>query len=128
MNNQKKLRLISGLLLVIGGVSFGIYQKNTHFDSLILINAGIIVLVVTLIRYLRYGKTVETDELSKKISYASLAASYQLILFLLIFAWWLVYWQIINIQLKDLLAILMFVMLLLPYLLRWVYSRKVESL
>jgi len=128
MDKRKKLRLVAGLLLVIGGIGFGIYQKNTRFDSLILIDAGIIVLVITLARYLRYGRTVETDELSKKISYISLAASYQLVLFLIILAWWLAYWHIINIQLKDLLAIFMFVMLFLPYLLKWIYSHKIESL
>jgi hypothetical protein len=128
MDNRKKLRLFIGLLLIIGGIGFGIFQKNTQLDSLILINVGIVVLVITLIRYLRYGKNIETDELSKKISYISLAASYQLILYLIILAWWLVYWQIINIQLKDLLAVFMFLMLFLPYLLKWIYSHKIESL
>jgi hypothetical protein len=79
--------------------------------SLMFINAGIIILVVSTFKYNKLGAGVEQDEMTREISSRSLSYSWLLTFATLNIIFWLDYSGIIVLEIQPLLGFLIFLMI-----------------
>lgn len=127
MTKRNFLTIVSGIILVLSGAIL-ITQNGNETGSLIVFNAGMVMIIGALVRHYRYGKNIERDELSNKLAYTSLAAAFQLSFFVILILWWLDYLQLIHLSTAQLLAVLAIGMGILPIITKLYYSRKIEKL
>jgi hypothetical protein len=100
--------VITGLLLMALGFT---YQAG-NLISLIFINAGIIILVVSTLKYNNLGARVKQDEMTRKISALSLSYSWLLTFATLNIIFWLDYANVLELEIQSLLGFLIFLMIL----------------
>lgn len=109
-------------------IFFGIAQKETGIDALFLFNMGICLIVFAMSRHLRYGKKVEQDELSKKIAYKSLAASFQFSLFGVLGLWWVDYFYPLAFSVSEALSLVGLSMAIISIVTRFYYAKKIDQI
>lgn len=127
MTKRNFLTIVSGIILVLCGAIL-ITQHGNETGSLIVFNAGMVMIIGALVRHYRYGTSIERDELSNKLAYTSLAASFQLSFFVILILWWLDYLKLIQLTTAQLLAIIAVGMGILPIITKIYYARKIEKL
>lgn len=128
MKKKNALTAILGAVLIASGLVMSVATRNPGPESMILINAGMAMAVMALVRHIRYGKGVEADEMTKRIAYISLAASFQITLFFLITFWWISYVFPGFFTTSQFAGIMFIEMIVANVLFRIYYSRRTERL
>lgn len=112
---------------IAGGIALLLGSFALRFDSFgftVMLVAGLSMLLSSFIRYKRYGNGPEQDERTKKISYAALAASFQITSMIIIVLWWINYFNPLKTTIGDLLIRLLLVMIFLTICFRFYYGKK----
>jgi hypothetical protein len=104
--------VITGLLLMALGFTYQALNLAGNLISLIFINAGIIILVVSTLKYNNLGARVKQDEMTRKISALSLSYSWLLTFATLNIIFWLDYANVLELEIQSLLGFLIFLMIL----------------
>jgi hypothetical protein len=103
--------MITGLLLMALGFIYQALNLAGNLISLIFINAGIIVLVISTLKYNRLGAGIDQDEMTRKISSRALSYSWLLTFTTLNIIFWLDYLKLFNLTVQSLLGFLIFLMI-----------------
>jgi fatty acid desaturase len=102
---------VTGLLLMALGFIYQTLNLAGNLISLMFINAGIIMLVISTLKYNKLGAGVEQDEMTRKISSQTLSYSWLLTFATLNIVFWLDYSDIIVLEIQPLLGFLIFLMI-----------------
>lgn len=103
--------MVTGLLLMALGFIYQTLNLAGNLISLMFINAGIIMLVISTLKYNKLGAGVEQDEMTRKISSQALSYSWLLTFATLNIVFWLDYSDIIVLEIQPLLGFLIFLMI-----------------
>jgi len=121
-------RVIIGSFCIAGSVLLGLFQRETGIDALVLFNAGVCLIVFAVSRHMKYGKSIETDELTKRMAYISLAASFQLTLFGVFGLWWVNYFYPFALSTNETLTLIVLFMAIVSIVTRMYYAKKIDRI
>lgn len=128
MKKYYKYKYIMWILFVIVGILQLILNKWDSQSAAMFINIWIIVLLITLIRHYRFWNKVIQDELSKKIAYTSLAASFQITLFAILVIWWIDYFYHLKLTLNQFISYLFLFMFFVAFVFKYYYTKRIDKL
>lgn len=124
MKKRNIIGLIMGACALLGGVTLNFGQQSDTIASITLVNAGLVMIIMSLVRHFRYKKGPEQDERTRKVAFTALAASFQLTIMGLMIFWWVDYFYPINLSLHDFIAIVFLYMAALVILMRFYYAKR----
>lgn len=129
MNRKKKyvVSIIAGLFLIVLGFLYQIFNIAGNVISLIFINAGIIVMVVAVMKYNKLGAGVVQDEMTRTVSAQSLAHSWIVTFVVMNMLFWIDYLQLVHMSSQVIFSILIFTMLISATLFKQLLYRKIKS-
>lgn len=110
MNKSTKIKIGMGVAMVVLAAVMAIFSGNPPESTLVLFNGGMILIFIPLFREVRYGRKIQQDEFSRRLSYTSLAAGYQISIMFLFLAWWVEELWRITIDLQQFIALTAIVM------------------
>lgn len=126
--NMKKIykyKLALGLVLLLMGI-FEPFQNIFRFSPFILIEMGIIVIIVTVVRHFRLGKQPVNDERTKKLSSYGVAYSWLLTIIAIALLVWVDLLELVVLSARDVLLILFLIMILSVNVFKWYFMRKAD--
>jgi hypothetical protein len=109
--NQKYwLMIIAGILLIGSGILYQLNDSADQMVSMIAISGGTVFIVVSVLRYNRYGAGIVQDERTRKIGAKALSYSWLLTFILINGLFWIDYLNIFDIGLRASLGLILFAM------------------
>lgn len=121
---QYAITIIAGLLLISFGISCQLAGFANEIISLIFANAGVIMVVVGVMRFNRHGGGLTKDERTRELGARALSYSWLITFVMLNVIFWIDYFKIIELTLSHGLGILLFIMVLSAGILQWIFKRK----
>ncbi len=113
MTKEKKytISVISGVLLLLFGSFYYFSGMASNLISLLFVNLGIILIVLTTLQFNKFGAGVKQDERTRKISTRGISYSWLTTFVFLNILFWVDVLKIINLELSQGISFVMFVMI-----------------
>ena len=111
-STQYTISIITGLLLLAFGIIDTITNLTSKVISLIFINAGIIIIVVGLIRINQLGNGLTHDERTRKLGARAVSFSWTITFVAVNLFYWINYFKVVDLNLSQVLGLLFFIMIL----------------
>jgi hypothetical protein len=114
MEKRRKyiLLMISGVILIVLGFLYQALELSGNVISLLFINAGIVMMVVAVLKYNKLGAGVDQDEMTRKMSSRGLSYSWLLTFVTINVLFWMDYVEVVRLSVPTVLGIVMFVMVI----------------
>lgn len=119
-----KISYTLSLIFIIAGIVLVAMFADYHQIGISLINIGSIILFVTFVRAKRYRNGPVKDERTIKIGAYGLSYSWLITFILISLLFWVEEYQLTQLTVKQVLAILMFTMLITARGIQWYLFRK----
>jgi predicted CDP-diglyceride synthetase/phosphatidate cytidylyltransferase len=116
--------IFSGLLLILLGIIYQITNLSNELISLIIINVGIILVVVSVLKFNNFGAGLKQDERTRKLSLKALSYSWLITFLTINIIFWINFFNIINFTFSNGIAILLFVMIFSATGLQFIYKKR----
>lgn len=124
MDNRYKYSLYAAIIAVVIGVLASILQVGNEDVSNILINIGVAIIVVLLVRLRRNGNLPEKDERTKKLGAYGLSYSWLTTFVALNLLFWIDRLQFIQLSVSGVIFILFVLMLMTAKGFQWYFLSK----
>ncbi|WP_370575939.1 hypothetical protein [Methanomethylovorans sp.] len=124
MDNRYKYSLYAAIIAVVIGVLASILQVGNEDVSNILINIGVAIIVVLLVRLRRNGNLPEKDERTKKLGAYGLSYSWFTTFVALNLLFWIDRLQFIQLNVSGVIFILFVLMLVTAKGFQWYFLSK----
>ncbi len=124
MDNRYKYSLYAAIIAVVIGVLASILQFGNEDISNILINIGVAIIVVLLVRLRRNGNLPEKDERTKKLGAYGLSYSWLTTFVALNLLFWIDRLQFIQLSVSGVIFILFVLMLVTAKGFQWYFLSK----
>ncbi len=124
MDNRYKYSLYAAIIAVVIGVLASILQVGNEDVSNILINIGVAIIVVLLVRLRRNGNLPEKDERTKKLGAYGLSYSWLTTFVALNLLFWIDRLQFIQLNVSGVIFILFVLMLVTAKGFQWYFLSK----
>jgi hypothetical protein len=126
VKKKNMISIAAGIAVVLLSFVLGFLQKNPPVYVGILFNCGIVLVVVGLLRHLRYGKGIEFDERTLFLAFKSQTIAFQLSVLALTCLWIVNYFYPIGISLTNFLALLVCTMCFLSVAINIFINQKAK--
>lgn len=127
MDNRYKYSLYAAIIAVMVGVIAGILQVGNEVVSNILINIGVAIIAVLLVRLRRIGNLPEKDERTKKLGAYGLSYSWLITFLALNLLFWIDRLQFIQLTVSGVIFILFILMLATAKGFQWYFLSKGDT-
>jgi uncharacterized membrane protein YidH (DUF202 family) len=126
MKTRKKLgiTIIAGMLLMALGFFYQVTGLTGENIGLIFINAGVILMVVAVLKYNKLGAGVRQDEMSRMISSRGLAHSWFLTFVVINLLFWFDSFEILNLTVQQLLGVIIFFMIISASVFKFILAKN----
>ncbi len=124
MDNRYKYSLYAAIIAVVIGVLASILQVGNEDVSNILINIGVAIIAVLLVRLRRNGNLPEKDERTKKLGAYGLSYSWLITFVALNLLFWIDRLQFIQLSVSGVIFILFVLMLMTAKGFQWYFLSK----
>ncbi|MCQ1536321.1 hypothetical protein FTO70_11650 [Methanosarcina sp. KYL-1] len=123
MGRKYRYTLFLGIALMVAGMLSAAFLE---VDTLAigLINAGLIIFLVTAFRLFRQGELPDRDERTKKLAAYGITYSWLLTLVLITILYWVEYFDLARLTAEAVLGILLFFMIISANVFRWYFMQK----
>lgn len=126
MEKIYKYKLILGTFTLFVGILAGFFPGTGRFPPYILIEIGIIVIIVSMLRISRIKNGPVNDERTKKLSSYGVAYSWLLTLIVIALLIWVDLLELVELTVMDVLQVLLLVMVLSANVFKWYFMRKAD--
>jgi len=124
MDNRYKYSLYAAIIAVIIGVIASILQVGNGDVSNILINIGVAIIAVLLVRLKRTGNLPEKDERTQKLGAYGLSYSWFITFLVLNLLFWIDRLQFVQLSVSSVIIILFILMLVTAKGFQWYFLSK----
>jgi hypothetical protein len=123
-NKYHKTTLLAGLILIILGIIYSLTGIGGNFISLLFINIGLILAIVSMLKFNRLGAGSEQDERTRQLSTISLSYSWLLTFIVLNVVFWLDWLNFLNLTLSQGVSLIISVMIISASIAKWWLNTK----
>lgn len=123
-NKYHTTTFLAGLILIILGVIYSLAGIGGNFVNLLFINVGLILTVISMIKFNRLGAGSEQDERTRQLSTVSLSYSWLLTFVVLNAVFWLDWLDLLNLTLSQGVSLVIFVMIISASIFKWRLNTK----
>lgn len=124
MDNRYKYSLYAAIIVVVIGILASILQVGDEEISNILINIGVAIIAVLLVRLRRTGNLPEKDERTKKLGAYGLSYSWFITFLALNLLFWIDRLHFVQLSVYSVIIILFFLMLVTAKGFQWYFLSK----
>lgn len=127
MKNKNKYPLttfVSGLILILLGVIYFLTAIGKNLVSLIFINTGLILAVISILKLNKLGAGTKQDERTRQLAGIGLSYSWLLTFVILNLLFWLDWLNLIDLNLSQGVSLTIFVMIISASLFKWQLNTK----
>lgn len=128
MKKEYKYYLVIGAAILLIGIALQIFWKGiAPFITRTSITVGIVLIVLGVVRHMRYKEEPEEDERIKKINAFTLSYSWTATIVLVGVLLWLDHYNILKMTVMQALGLTMFVMIVVAVVSEWYLKRKGDA-
>lgn len=124
MEKRYMYKLIFGIVIMLLGILSVAFNKFNMSASIFLINLGLIIVILTIVRSLRQGELPDRDERTKKLAAYGITYSWLLTLVLIAVLYWVEYFKLVGLNASNVLGILLIFMSISAYVFKWYFMQK----
>lgn len=124
IRNYTKMSYTSAVILILIGIFLVVTYNDYQTQGIGFINAGSIAILITFIKARRYRKGPIKDERTVKMGAYGLSYSWLITFILISLLFWIDLFDIVHLTVKQILAILMFTMIITAKGIQWYLFRK----
>lgn len=128
MKKEYKYYLVIGAAILLIGIALQIFWKGiAPFITRTSITVGIVLIVLGVVRHMRYKEEPEEDERTKKMNAFTLSYSWTATIVLVGVLLWLDHYNILKMTVMQALGLTMFVMIVVAVVSKWYLKRKGDA-
>lgn len=124
MEKRYMYKLIFGIVIMLLGILSVAFNKFNMSASIFLINLGLIIVILTIVRSFRQGELPDRDERTKKLAAYGITYSWLLTLVLIAVLYWVEYFKLVGLNASNVLGILLIFMSISAYVFKWYFMQK----
>jgi len=124
MKKRYQRTLVLGTAVLLLGMVLGAVTGTDRLINMSLINAGLALIVISVVRGIRYGDMPERDERTKKLSAYGVSYSWFFTLVFLAVLFWVDYFNVLKLTVTQVIGVVYFVMIVTAISFQGYYKRK----
>lgn len=123
-NNYNLTSFFAGLILIALGIAYYLLQIGSNLISLIFINSGLILAVISVLKFNKLGAGLKQDERTRQLSSTGLAYSWLTTFVVLNILFWIDWLKIYRFNLAQGVSLTIFVMIISASIFKWRLNNK----